>query len=280
VAQTEQERRDEWERLPRLTTVNALGGPRPGATVLLTGISPDIPGGEQPVLAFQRYGAGISAVLGVFDTWVWQMHADIPLEDQTHELFLRQLFRWLVQDVPEPLDVSAVRTRVAPDESVEIVARVVSEEYLPVNGALVTARVTDPFGAESEVRLTWNLDEDGEFRGSFLPAAPGPYEVEVEALDGDRLLQAPPLRIEAGVLDEELRSGAMRENLLRRVADETGGEFFTLDRTDGLVDALQYTDRGTVVQEERDLWDLPIFFFLLVGLLSAEWLLRRRAGLA
>ena len=52
-----------------------------------------------------------------------------------------------------------------------------------------------------------------------------------------------------------------------------------MDRLAGLPEALRYTDRGTVVQEERDLWDLPLFFFLLIGLLFAEWVVRRRRGL-
>jgi len=268
-----------WERLPALTTVNRLGAPRPGATVLLSGSSPDLPGGEQSVLSYQRYGAGTSAILSVHDTWLWQMHADIPLEDQTHQDFWKQLLRWLVQDVPEPLNVGVTRNRVAPEEPVELVARVVNEEYLPLNDARVTARVIDPFGAEQEIPLTWNLERDGEFRATFLPEIAGPYEVQVDALHGERFLTAPPLHVEAGVLDEELRSGAMRGNLLRRIAQETGGAFYTLDDLDRLPEALRYTDRGTVVQEERDLWDLPLFFFLLVGLLSAEWFLRRRGGL-
>ena len=34
----------------------------------------------------------------------------------------------------------------------------------------------------------------------------------------------------------------------------------------------------TVVQE-KDLWDMPIVLFLLIGLTSGEWFLRRRRGL-
>ncbi|MEX2294707.1 MAG: vWA domain-containing protein [Gemmatimonadota bacterium] len=277
---SEDARTARWDRLPELTTVNRMGEPRPGATVLLTGVGPDLPDGEQPVLAFQRYGAGMAAVLGVHDTWLWQMHADISLEDQTHEVFWRQILRWLIQEVPDPLTATAVRNRVAPGESVQLIVRVSSEEFLPVNDARVTARVIDPFGAEQELPLYWNLDRDGEYRGSFLPASSGPYEVQVDAVRGESFLTAPPLHIEAGVLDEELRSGAMRENLLRRIATETNGAFYTLDQVSSLPQALTYTERGTVVQEERDLWDLPLFFFLLMGLLFTEWMVRRRRGLA
>ena len=93
------------------------------------------------------------------------------------------------------------------------------------------------------------------------------------------MLISPSLRVQAGVLDEELRSGSMRGNLLRRVASETGGQFYTMDALSGLPEALRYTDRGTIVQEERDLWDLPVLFFLLIGLLLLEWVVRRRRGL-
>jgi hypothetical protein len=37
------------------------------------------------------YGAGKALAFTVDDSWLWQMHADIPLEDMTHENLWRQL---------------------------------------------------------------------------------------------------------------------------------------------------------------------------------------------
>jgi len=34
------------------------------------------------------------------------------------------------------------------------------------------------------------------------------------------------------------------------------------------------------VRESRDLWDMPVVFLLLVGLLGGEWAYRKRRGLA
>ncbi len=274
-----------WDRLPSLTTVNRMGSPRAGATVLLEGEGPEVPGGRQPVLAFQPYGAGLSAALAVQDTWLWQMHADVPLEDESHQRFWRQLLRWMVQEVPDPVYAEAVRTRVAPGEEVELVARVKDEAYLPVNDAWVTARVVDPVGGEEEMVLAWGVDRDGQYQGSYLPERQGPYEFHLEVrLDSQNqeapLLRPPPIQVEVGVLDDELRSGAMRGELLRRIARETGGEFHEPNSVSGLTQALEHTDRGTVAEEERDLWDLPVVFLLVVGLLSTEWLVRRRKGWA
>jgi uncharacterized membrane protein len=272
-----------WAGLPPLTSVNRVGPPRPGATVILEGRSPEGGGGPHPILASQRYGAGTASVWAVQDTWTWQMHADIPLEDRTYETFWRQLLRWLVQEVPEPVSLDAVRDRVAPDEPVELVAQVRDSSYLPVNDARVTAVITDPVGGERELALAWSLERDGEYRGSFVPDRPGPYEVRarVERPGSGVLPDSPSVHVEAGVLDLELGSGAMRGDLLRRIAEETGGRFHTLEgAASQLPEAVRYTGSGTVVQEERDLWDAPILFLLLVGLLSAEWLVRRRRGMA
>ena len=72
----------------------------------------------------------------------------------------------------------------------------------------------------------------------------------------------------------------MRAPLLKRIAEDTGGRFFTPDNAAGLPEAISYSGRGVTVVEERDLWDMPALFLLLIGLMSAEWGYRRLRGLA
>src|SRR5690606_39346077 len=117
----------------------------------------------QPVLAFQRYGRGQAAVFTAQDAWIWQMHADIPLEDQTHETFWRQLLRWLVNDVPEQIAVELPADRVAPGEAVRVLANVGDESYIRVNNGRVNARVITPTGDSMRVPMEWTVDRDGEY---------------------------------------------------------------------------------------------------------------------
>ena len=72
----------------------------------------------------------------------------------------------------------------------------------------------------------------------------------------------------------------MRSSLLRRVAEETGGRFFTTDNAASLPEAINYSGRGVTVVEERDLWDMPVILMLLLGMVAAEWGYRRLRGLA
>src|SRR6185436_13080991 len=103
IAQGEAASIARWRELPQVTSVNAPLTPKAGATVLLTGT--DERGRTQPVLTWQQYGRGKAVALTLQDTWQWQMHASIPLEDQTHENYWRQMLRWLVEGVPGSVDV-------------------------------------------------------------------------------------------------------------------------------------------------------------------------------
>jgi hypothetical protein len=72
----------------------------------------------------------------------------------------------------------------------------------------------------------------------------------------------------------------MRAPLLKRIADDTGGRFFTPATTDSLPEAISYSGRGVTVVEERELWDMPALFLVLMSLVGAEWGYRRVKGLA
>ena len=86
------------------------------------------------------------------------------------------------------------------------------------------------------------------------------------------------VRVNAG--DAEYFDAAMRAPLLKRVAEETGGRFFTPADVAALPEAISYSGRGVTVVEERELWDMPALFLTLIGLVAAEWGYRRVRGLA
>ena len=276
VAESEPEAERRWQTLPALTTVNRVGAVKPGATALLTGSAAGI---SQPVLAYQRYGRGLALTFAVQDTWLWQMHADIPLEDQTHERLWRQLLRWLVSDVPDRVVAGTASDHAAPGEPVRITAAVADERYLRVNDGRVMAEVTTPAGEHLEVPLEWSLTSDGEYRGSFTPAEPGLHEIRVRAERGDLAEESAPTYVQVTESTAEFYGAQRREPLLRRIAAETGGRYYDASALAGLAEDLAHTGRGVTVQEERELWDMPIVLVLALLLLAAEWGYRRRRAL-
>ena len=65
---------------------------------------------------------------------------------------------------------------------------------------------------------------------------------------------------------------------LRRIAEETGGRFYTPDTAAGLAEDVRYAGRGVTSVEERELWNMPIILIALMGLVCAEWGYRRARG--
>ncbi|TDI48328.1 MAG: hypothetical protein E2P02_00965 [Acidobacteria bacterium] len=269
---------ERWATLPPLSTLNDVTAVKPGATTLLTGSGPGVD--EQPVLVFQRYGRGKSIAFTVNDSWLWQMHHDMPLEDMTHELLWRKLLRWLVSYVPQQVSISAEKHRYAPGESVSLLAETDDDRFLKVNNAQVTATVRTPSGERFDVPMEWTVDKDGEYRGNFLPREKGIYEITVSAMrDGVELGTARAFT-ESQDLDDEYFQAEMRMALLERVAHETGGRFYTPDTVARLPEDMTYAEGGMTVREQHDLWDMPFIFLMLVGLVGSEWGYRKLRGLA
>ena len=270
-----------WDSLPKLTSVNRLGGLRPGATTLLAGhTGEDRDAAEVPVLAFQRYGRGMGIVLGVQDTWLWRMHASVPLEDATHATLWRQTLRWMVEGVPDQVEVASVPARVAPGEPVELRARVVDSTFTPVGQAAVVARVTTPTGAFVDVPLERSPTPDGTFTGRFVPTERGAHAVAATAAFGRDSLRSASGALLADDQGADVEQAELRSGLLRQVANETGGKYYALSQAARLADDVNYTESGVTQRDAHDLWDMPIVFLLLVTLLGAEWFYRRRRGLA
>jgi hypothetical protein len=281
IADTEDATQARWKELPPITAVNAapVSTLKPGATMLLSGT--DQRGGEQVVLAYQRYGRGKSLVLPAQDTWLWRMHASIPVEDTTHQNLWQRLARWLVDGVPERVMVTAAPDRVQKGEPVTLTAEVLDEEYNGLNDASVIAHLTAPSGKVEDVTLAWTVEQDGEYRGRFTPSEDGVYRIAVDGrtkAGADAGRGTSSLRVAPS--DAEYFDAAMRAPLLQRVAEETDGRFFRAADVSSLVDAITYSGKGVTEVQERELWDMPIVLFLLLGLMGGEWLFRRARGLA
>jgi len=231
------------------------------------------------VLAFHRYGRGKVVVLPIQDSWIWQMHADIPLEDQTHETFWRQLLRWLTDGVPQQVGAQSERELVEPGQPANLLVEVGDSAYAEVNNANVVAVVRDPSGDSTTVALDWDVEQDGQYDGGFPTTGPGLYEVSVRASRGADDIGTAVTYVEVASSTDEYFDASMRGTTLRRVADQTGGLFYTPESVATLPEDISLTGAGITQTEEEDLWDMPILLILVLCLMAGEWGYRRKRGL-
>ncbi|HET9363344.1 MAG TPA: glutamine amidotransferase [Vicinamibacterales bacterium] len=278
IAQSEAASLARWAELPLVTSVNEEMPVKPGGTVLLEGI--DEAGRKRDVLAWQRYGRGKAIALTLQDTWQWQMHVTMSLEDQTQEHYWRQMLRWLVEGVPNTVEIR-MPDRVEPGDPVAIEASVVDGQFVELNDASVVAQIAKPDGTTLSVPLQWTGERDGEYRGTFVSTEPGAYGVTVDATrSGGQAVGSGAAYVRAGPSEAEFFDPTMHTAPLQRIAEETGGRFYTPEGARGLTEDIRYAGRGVTSIEERELWNMPIILIALMGLVCAEWGYRRMVGLA
>ncbi|HEX6163480.1 MAG TPA: glutamine amidotransferase [Vicinamibacterales bacterium] len=274
----EQASAEKWNSLPGVTAVNRIDAVKPGATVLLTGT--DESRAERPMLIFQRYGRGKTFAFLPQDSWVWQMHHSIAVDDLTHENFWRQLLRWLVDGVPDQVEPALTTERVEPGEGATLTANVVDPSFVELNDASVMATVTAPDGTILDVPMSWDGEHAGQYVATIPTKAPGWYEAKIDATRAGKSVGSAVTHFRAAPGDAEYFDATMHAATLRRIAEDTGGRFYDASNTATLADDLRYTGRGVTTVEEHELWHMPIVLMLLVGLLCAEWGYRRVVGLA
>ena len=278
IEKSEQASVKRWAELPPVISVNPIRQVKPGATALLR--ATDENGRESIALAYQRYGRGKTLAFPIYDSWTWQMDAAIAVDDMTHETYWRQLMRWLVDGVPDQVELTSSPDQVEAGEEVTLIAEVVDPGFVEVNDASINAQVTGPKGQVIDVPLQWTGERNGEYRGTFTPNESGMFETRVEASRAGSTLGTNVGHIRVAPSDSEYFDAGMRAPLLRRISEETGGVFYTPQSVSTLADDVKYTGRGVTTVEERDLWDMPIVLFLLLSVMLAEWSYRRVRHLA
>jgi uncharacterized membrane protein len=269
-----EETRQKWAAMPPLASLAALGPPRAGASVLAVSSAP---GGEtHPVIAVQRYGRGRSMVFGGEASWRWRMMT--ASTDRSHELFWRQASRWLTETSPDAVNV-AIPESIEPGDSATIDIDARDRAFAPVASASVTATIVFPDGREYVPAVRREATSAGRFSAAFIPEQPGAYHVRVQASLGQDTLGTSDHWMLVGAGDREFADPRLNEAWLRRVARATGGRYVRASDAGRVAMWLQETARQRAEPERRDLWDQSWAMTVVIVLLCAEWVLRKRWGL-
>jgi uncharacterized membrane protein len=262
-----------WKKLPYLMNYQEAGTPKPGALVLA---DMSISGHKMPLLITEKFGRGRTAVFATGGDWRWQMLQ--PLEDMSHEIFWRQLTRWLVSDTPTRVVASTPRSVLQDDGVAHLRAEVRDTTYLPTSDAQVEAHILGPDAAAQTVEMHPDPLEQGLYTADWDASREGSYVVEVTARRGQQELghDVVTLRRENGVA-ENFHLEQNRE-LLEKLSAQTGGRYYHPGEVGKLGEDISYSDAGITVRETKDLWDMPVVFFAALILCCSEWLLRRKWG--
>lgn len=290
--------RKKWSEFP-VHYWGVEGRLKPGATRLAFAMDPkkkDAPATTDALFAQQRYGAGHVLYLGIDSTWRWRFKSG----DTHHHRFWGQALRWAAADKLLPAGNKVVRfgTREAvhrSDQPVDIAVRF-HPEAGPLPADLAPRARILPVDFGQPVAVTTLSQRPGQprlFTAQVRDLIPGRYRVEVDLPPGLQKFAAgssdkkkPDRAAEFTIKppeDVETKDLTVDWQLLSNLARQSGGEFFTAETVDRLVDLLERrVTRHDVPEQLRPWRDEPAVWWLLgviLTLLSLEWISRKLAGL-
>lgn len=290
----ESEEKARLEGMPPFEVLNPVRGVKPGASTIAT--VQDGHDRTYPALVIQRFGNGHVGALMLGDLWRWGfrdpgMHRDM-------DKAWRQLYRWLVADVPRRIDLQVEPKPGDPNQAVRLQVRARDKTFQPLDNASVSVAVRTithswqkaSNAASDKLTTATNAlqivaepatSEPGLYEVTYIPRETGGYLAQAVITDASG---AEVGRTEAGwtadPAADEFRSLKPNRALLEQLARQTHGQVIAPSQLEGFAASLP--NRQAPIQESWSfpLWHQPAVFLLALACFIAEWGLRRWKGLA
>ncbi len=266
-----------------LDVVNSVGAPRPGSEVLALGPEGEGEGAARmPLLIVGRHGRGRTAAFTGGPTYRWLLLLKGVGRESPYNRFWGQMIRWLAaEDVKKTAGGPGVEAALDaalydPGSVVSIDATARDVEGLLTNTASLTAEISGPAGATATLELARSMDSTGAYEATYTPPGPGEYAVNVVANEEGTRLGEKKLAFRVGEPNMEFERFDLDEQLLKNVAEATGGKYVPLVAADDLVAGLAAHAAEAEELVVISLWNSYALFIIFVILVTVEWVTRRR----
>jgi hypothetical protein len=238
--------------------------------------------GEQkqaPVLVLNQSKGRKSLLLLGAGFWRWHF---LLAEDRKFNggwsKMLHNMIRWLGSaTTDENVIVSTKEKSYQVGERIQINTQVYDGSYNAVDAGVVRLQISGPGGLfEEESKSVGN----GVYLSKFVPIASGDYEIEAGAWLNDVKLGSSKTKVYVTPVNAEFIYTKQDYRLLQQLAEESGGRYFSEETAGQILNYLDLMPQS--VQEEKTfkLWHKMVILLTILFLLTLEWFIRKRKGLA
>lgn len=250
-----------------------------------------------PILMLQRAGLGKSLLIAAEGFWNWNFGVRTFKDTRYHTIYPRfwaQVLRWMATNTDDKnVYLTTDASTYTIGDTAKVTAHLYSETYQPQAGATVQIEVVPPDGATFQLQIhaaTENTSEAPSEQGTvadmgnlytaqFALLQKGNYRIRSTGRSGSLTLGEDRTDIYVHPQLAELETPQLNENLLKQLASQTGGAYFTIADAELVPENIADVQNPIFVDAERELWAHPLILITVVGLLGTEWFLRKRIGL-
>ena len=267
-----------WSRMAPMDQLPPLLSAKPGATVLAVLSDSTARDQSYPLVAWQRYGTG--KCMSIASDRLWRLR--YRTGDKYHWRVWSQCIQFMtlsrLMGEHKRIRLETDRSVYAVDGQCRLYAHVLDDSFDPVVQPVFEVYVLSIDGGQAKqlVSLRPDKSQPGLYEGYFAPPDPGRYRLE--ANENDQRISS-TTEFQVTDVRQELIDTDMRLAHLQRIANLTGGASLGIRELSKLSSLVNDRLITTKVRSERPLWDNSLVVLLLVALLGAEWILRRRYDL-
>ncbi|BCX47332.1 hypothetical protein HAHE_12400 [Haloferula helveola] len=232
---------------------------------------------DQPAIVYRRYGKGQALSLGIANAWRWVFNERAEFDNNAFDRFWDQTALWLLANRGlTPLSgfsFTANSANIPIGETISFSLSAAGVELPPEAPA-----ITVFFDGRPLTKLSMSKGEGlSGYSATFNPENPGRYEAAMTMPDGERKT----VRFISYRQNLERVETAVDMSYLRALSRASGGtRIEPKDLTETVKQLLIETGRQDPIERIRPIWPTAPFFLLLILLLSMDWYLRRKWGLA
>lgn len=286
-----------WEDLAPLIKTETNFAAKPESEVLAEASIQGVKLG-QPLIVSRRIGRTRQIAFTGYGLWQWKLVSfgreqayrslsrskDSLSGESALDVILGNATRWLVvRDDQKRVRIAPTRKLYEAGERIEFTGQVYDESFLPVDGAVVTAKIS---GSTLQTPMDVVLEPlvGGRYAVRLQNGLPkGDYVFSGEAKKDGKSFGTDGGRFNVGEYSAEFAEPRMRSDVLRELTEKTGGKFYTPETAASLLTDMKANPRfrAKTIEHKTDYEARNMWLLLVVAvcLFAAEWFLRKRVGM-
>jgi hypothetical protein len=269
-----------WEKCPPIQIPFYDIRYGPGVTVLLESksIQPEIKTTIPVLLSYRSVG---TKSMIMFGSGFWRWHFSLA-EDKEYchgwSHLLKNIVRWLGSGIKDKnVILTTGKKTFELGEYISPVTQVYDGSFSPVNDAVVQTEISGPGG---KFEIFGDGNGQGTYSGRFMAFAEGRYQIRTTAFKNDIKLGSDSLHIFVIPVNREFMFTNQNYTFLQQLSGKFNGKYYHEDIAKDLPDDLDFSPKRERRELTVELWHKMAMLIILLILLSVEWFIRKRFGLA
>ncbi len=249
-----------------------------GAQVLLRHPRDENKYGRRILLATAPFPKGKVLFSAVDETWRWRRFYGVKYQDRYWRNVVRHLAENKLKRLDDRVVLTVDREQVDIGDRVQIDLQLLDDDYNPVLDDEARLHVRAPRGDLQAITLQRMQGQPGRFEGALSLEEAGVASI-LYYRDGDASGRPLARRdIITSVPKRELEETSLDEAGLQEVAKIGGGTYAPLHAIDDVLSGFEGRGAGMKIIDRklREVWDQALTLLLVLALLSAEWILRKK----